>query len=149
MEVEEEDSADASPSASGGNADSGSSGELVKTFSELTTLSDLTSVLTDSGEAPATARVEVVSGVGILDVGILGVETHGDRWQSYTVYQVYVQVRGNNGSLETITKAFENALTTYIPSSPLSLSQIEERGRPGLAAEAAVQGLCEAPVRPQ
>ena len=149
VEVEEEDSADASPSASGGNADSGSSGELVKTFSELTTLSDLTSVLTDSGEAPATARVEVVSGVGILDVGILGVETHGDRWQSYTVYQVYVQVRGNNGSLETITKAFENALTTYIPSSPLSLSQIEERGRPGLAAEAAVQGLCEAPVRPQ
>ena len=48
------------------------------------------------GDVPLPCRSSVSSadrqvGAGILNVGVLGIETHSDGWSSYTVYQVYVQ----------------------------------------------------------
>ena len=80
--------------------------DLEKTYSEATTLSDLQTVLMGSEERLAglglsssasgsvsgsEASVTGPGAVGYLNVGILGVETHGDKWTAYTVYQVYVQ----------------------------------------------------------
>ncbi|QDZ22528.1 hypothetical protein A3770_08p50460 [Chloropicon primus] len=63
---------------------------LEKTISDLNTINDLKSILTDS-EEPSPSHRKNESSVGILNVGIMGIETHGDKWSSYTVYQVYVQ----------------------------------------------------------